>query len=86
MPEVGIQAQSQDESQGKDETRPPARVPGSVESHAWQAYNQAFHSPDADTYRRVGRELYKQALEDRIQDLFSRSDDQNSVIEAHLKS
>jgi hypothetical protein len=56
-----------------------------LEAEAWAAYNSAFHTPESEDYRRTGRELYHRVLEEKIQALYLRGDEQNSIIEANLK-
>ena len=55
-------------------------------SQAWTVYNKAFHSPDAEPYREAGRDLYRQVTRERIQALFTKSEEQNRIIDSHLKA
>jgi hypothetical protein len=63
----------------------PVSLSLSVEGAAWTAYNASFSEPEGEVYRDLGASLYRQAIRERIERLFSRSDQQNASIEAALK-
>lgn len=50
-------------------------------SEAWAAYNASFGAPDGQIYRSIGRDLYRQALRERFDELFRRSDQQNQLLD-----
>lgn len=52
-----------------------------LQVEAWTAYNFAFHVPEADEYRKAGRDLYQQVLEERIRALFLKGDEQNRLLD-----
>lgn len=54
-------------------------------SEAWAAYNLAFHAPESEECRQVGRDLYQRVLEERLQALYERGDRQNSLLDAYFK-
>jgi len=53
-----------------------------LQSQAWEAYNSAFHAPEADEYRRAGAELYRRVIEERLRALYLRGDEQNLRIDS----
>jgi 23S rRNA U2552 (ribose-2'-O)-methylase RlmE/FtsJ len=53
-------------------------------SQAWTVYNKAFHSPDAEPYREAGRDLYRQVTHERILAMFTKSEEQNRIIDSHM--
>jgi hypothetical protein len=57
-----------------------------LQSEAWSAFNSAFHAPEAEEYRRAGRELYQRVLEERIKALYQRGDEQNYLLDAHISA
>lgn len=59
-----------------------AQAASSLQSEAWSAFNLAFHAPDAEEYRQAGRDLYRRVLEEKIQALFSRGDEQNRLLDS----
>ncbi len=55
-----------------------------LQSAAWTAYNQGFHSDDSLPFREVGSKLYQRVTEERIRALYAKSDEQNRLIERKL--
>jgi squalene cyclase len=55
-----------------------------LQGDAWAAWNASYGAPDADLYRTVGSDLYRQDVRERITVLFARSDEQNALIDAAL--
>lgn len=55
-----------------------------LQSEAWEAFNRAFHAPEAEEYRRAGHELYERVLQERLRALYQRGDEQNSILESRL--
>lgn len=53
-------------------------------SQAWTVYNKAFHSPEAEPYREAGRDLYRQVTHERILAMFTKSEEQNRIIDSHV--
>jgi len=54
-----------------------------LQADAWEAFNVAFHSPDAEPYRQAGRDLYRKVLEERIRALYQRGDEQNRFLDTN---
>jgi hypothetical protein len=57
-----------------------------LQAQAWAAYNEAYHRPDAEPYRQTGRELYRRVLHERILAMFTKGDEQNSLIDGHREN
>ena len=55
-----------------------------LQGEAWTFLNESYHVPERDAYRALGQTLYAQDLHERIQALFSRSDEQNARLKALL--
>jgi hypothetical protein len=53
-----------------------------LQAEAWAAFNSAFHAPEAEEYRRAGRELYDRVLHERLTALYLRGDEQNSILDS----
>lgn len=62
------------------------RVAQELQSEAWTAFNDAFHAPEAEEYRRAGRELYERVIHERLTALFERGDQQNVLIDARINA
>ena len=56
-----------------------------LQGDAWAAWNASYHAPVRDAYRAVSQALYQQDVHDRIAALFSRSDEQNTLLDALLR-
>jgi hypothetical protein len=61
--------------------KPGIGYPSSLEQLAWTVANTAYHVPSADPYRTASRTLYRQAMHERIRNLFARSDEQNARLD-----
>lgn len=79
---IRVQDQQPTEPEAQESTN--AAVSRDLRVDAWEAYNQAFHVGDPESYRRLGRDLYDQAIAEKIKSLFAKGDEQNSIIDAHL--
>ena len=55
-------------------------------SDAWAAWNASYHARHPDLYRAAALALYQQAVAERIQALFARSDEQNARLDAMARS
>lgn len=52
-----------------------------LQGEAWAAWNASYTDPQREAYRIVSLALYRQDVHERIERLFSRSDEQNSRME-----
>ena len=57
-----------------------------LQADAWAVWNASYDAPVPEAYRTVGLALYQQAVDQRIQTLFARSDEQNAQLDALLRS
>lgn len=57
-----------------------------LQSEAWAAFNLAFHAPEAEEYRRAGRELYERVIHERLTALYARGDEQNLLLDSHINA
>lgn len=55
-----------------------------LQGDAWAAWNASYTAPEREVYQTVGMALYRQDVHERIERLFSRSDEQNSRLDAML--
>jgi len=62
------------------------RVAQQLQSDAWTAFNDAFHAPEAEEYRRAGRELYERVIHERLTALCARGDEQNALLDARVNA
>jgi hypothetical protein len=53
-------------------------LPSPTQCSAWEAYNASYGAPAQEAYRALGRELYHQALGERIEQMFAYGDAQNA--------
>jgi squalene cyclase len=63
-------------------SQPEAALISFMQSEAWAAWNDSYHVPDGETYRALGRELYRQDVHERIAAMFARLDEQNAQLDA----
>jgi hypothetical protein len=56
-----------------------------LDEEAWIIANAGYAVPDGEVYRAYARELYEEALEERIRALLARLDEQNERLAAALE-
>ena len=65
-------------------TARPKFTVSQLQSDAWAAWNASYAAEVKDPFYEVGRDLYRQAVHERVADLFSRSDEQNALLDTFL--
>jgi hypothetical protein len=56
-----------------------------LQGEAWAAWNASYTAPEREVYQTVSMALYRQDVHERIERLFSRSDEQNSRLDTMLQ-
>jgi hypothetical protein len=56
-----------------------------LQGEAWAAWNASYTAPEREVYQTVSMALYRQNVHERIEQLFSRSDEQNSRLDTMLQ-
>ncbi|HEX6509282.1 MAG TPA: hypothetical protein VF221_16770 [Chloroflexota bacterium] len=55
-----------------------------LQAEAWAMWNESYYASEREAYRVVSLALYQQDTQERIAALFTRSDEQNALIDALL--
>lgn len=63
--------------------RPKFRI-SELQSNAWAAWNASYAAEEKDLYHEVSRDLYRQAVHEKVTTLFARSDEQNALLDTLL--